>query len=116
MKDMDQWFLSIASAVLDSGQIGPPKAVMKRLNQVATDIGWGRMKQAAEDMGLQEVVAAMNKAEALAADSPGGTSTRAADPRILPVGLRRGTRTLWVGSRTLGSAESPGGTRSLPAG
>ena len=70
MKDMDQWFLSIASAVLDSGQIGPPKAVMKRLNQVAMDIGWERMKQAAEDMGRQEVVVAINKAEALAADSP----------------------------------------------
>lgn len=70
MKDMDQWFLGIASAVLDSGQLGPRKAVMKRLNQVATGIGWERMKQAVLNMGLQEVVAAMNRAEALAAASP----------------------------------------------
>ena len=70
MTQTECWFLDMASVLTEGGRLGPAKAMMKRLRQAIEDIGWERMKRAAEALGLDESVAAMAKVEAVVAEHP----------------------------------------------
>lgn len=70
MKETKHWFLDMASVLTEDGRLGPAKAIMKWLCQAVEEIGWERMKQAAEALGLNDVLVAMAKVEAAAAGWP----------------------------------------------
>jgi len=70
MRETGHWFLDVASVLTDDGRLGPAKAIMKWLRQAVEEIGWERMRQAAEALGLNNGVVAMSVVEAVAAKWP----------------------------------------------
>ena len=70
MRETEQWFLDMASFLTEDGRLGPAKAMMKWLREAVEEIGWERMRQAAEAMGLSKALVAMAMAEATAVQWP----------------------------------------------
>jgi len=70
MRETEHWFLDMASVLTEDGRLGPAKAMMKWLRQAVEEIGWERMKQAAEALGLNDGLTAMAMAETAAAQWP----------------------------------------------
>ncbi len=70
MRETEHWFLDMASVLTEDGRLGPAKAMMKWLRQAVEEIGWERMRQAAEALGLNDGLVAMAMVEAAAAERP----------------------------------------------
>jgi len=70
MRETEHWFLDMALVLTEDGRLGPAKAMMKWLRQAVEEIGWERMRQAAEALGLNDGLMAMAMVETAAAEWP----------------------------------------------